>query len=57
MNSALRSRVLKSLTSGVYAPFSSNGGLLSARLQEHPLRNAIRFENQNRTWTYKELEV
>jgi hypothetical protein len=56
MNSALRSRVLKSLTSGVYAPFSSNGGLLSARLQEHPLRDAIRFENQNKTWTYKELE-
>jgi len=56
MNSALRSRIIKSLTSGSASPFSTNGGLLSARLQENPLRNAIRFENQNRSWTYRDLE-
>lgn len=57
MNSVLRKRILKSLTPNTFSPFSTNiGGLLSARLSEGALRNAIRFENQNKTWTFKELE-
>ena len=58
MNSVLSKRILKSLTSNSFSPFSTNiGGLLSARISEGPLKNAIRFENQNKTWTFKELEV
>lgn len=57
MNSVLSKRILKSLTSNSFSPFSTNiGGLLSARISEGPLKNAIRFENQNKTWTFKELE-
>jgi len=57
MNSILRRSALKFLTYRFSSPFSTNiRGLLASRLQEIPLKNDIRFENQNRTWTYKEIE-
>ena len=30
---------------------------LTTQLLANPNRNAVRFENQNRTWTFSELEV
>jgi hypothetical protein len=58
MNSTLRKVFYKSLGYSYGARFSTNiGSLLQSRLSSNPLQNAIRFENQNKTWTYKEIEV
>ncbi len=31
--------------------------VLQTSLSKNPVRDAIRFENQNRLWTFEELEV
>jgi len=37
--------------------FGSIASPLAAQLLNNANRNAVRFENQNRTWTFSELEV
>lgn len=58
MNSVLRRTTRKFLSQTYFSPFSTSvRSLLSSRLSENPLKDAIRFENQNKTWTFKELET
>ena len=58
MNSVLRRTTRKFLTHSAFSPFATSiRSLLNARLTENPQKDAIRFENQNKTWTFKELDV
>jgi hypothetical protein len=43
----------------VYSKFemSTISKLLKSRLASSPMNNAIRFEKQNLTWNYQELDV
>lgn len=57
MNSVLRRTTRKFLTHSAFSPFSTSiRSLLNTRLTENPQKDAIRFENQNKTWTFKELD-
>ena len=58
MNSSLRKVFVKSLSYAASPRFSSSiSELLGKRLHENGLKSAVRFEGQNKTWTYNEIDV
>lgn len=52
----LSRNTLISLRNEINHRFSSSS-VFQKMLTKNPLRDAVRFENQNKNWTYQELEV
>jgi hypothetical protein len=58
MNTSLRKAIHKSLFYAAAPRFSSGvGDLIGKHLERNSLKDAVRFEGQNKTWTYKEIDV
>lgn len=58
MNVTLKKFIQKNLTYQPTFKFSSDiNGLLGARLSENAEKDGVRFENQGKNYTFKELNV